>query len=168
MMFVRKTVNGEAGRLERIQIKDLVDPVYGPREAGLKDVRRLETLSFNFDTRTAELVPITAIGRYPWEAKMLKITLPLPYKSVTLTLNHTVFIITPEGVFPVHCDRLTKNQAILVADGVEGVGEELKNVHIGAAAIKQMMFTKKTNLIYDIVTKHENIILGNSVIVSSS
>lgn len=164
-VFIRKA-SGDTSRLKKVTIKDFVDPLYRSKETGLKDVSNVETVGFNFNTRAPETTPILSVGRYHWDMKMRRIALPAPYKSITLTPNHTVFAITPDGVFPLRCDRVIKSQTILVVDDVNE--DRLEDAHPGAVAVKEAIFTKRIPIVYDIITAHENVILGNRVVVSSS
>lgn len=163
-VFIRKAA--EDVKLEKVRIKTLIDQMYGPKEYGLKDVSRLETVSFNFETRMPEITKIISVGRYPWGGKMVRADLASPYKTVTLTLNHIVFKVTLDGIFATQCGHLLRGQSVLVING--GSYDKGASGKVGATEVKQMMFTKKTDCVYDIVTSHENVILGNSVIVGSS
>jgi len=100
-VFIRR-----AGLIEALPIKQLWDPGLPSRQIGEYEIQSADCDALCYAEGAAVWMPTAELLRHPAPEKMLRVTFAPGNYAVTLTPNHSIYVMTPQGLIARRVDEL--------------------------------------------------------------
>ena len=107
-VFVRR-----AGLIQSLPIRQLWNTSLQPFRNGAYETQPADCDALCYAEGAAVWMPVTEILRHPAPDKMLRMTLAPGNRAVTLTPNHSIFVMTPKGLVVRRVDELEPGDFVL-------------------------------------------------------